>query len=569
MAQLFTPPFQTTLDANANVVPGARLTFYLSETTTPATVYADAALTTPLSSPVIADSAGRFVPIYLDPSLKYRVIVADAAGTTIRDVDPISDSIIADLADGEGLDLVGFIAAGPGAVPRTALSKAREWVSVLDYGAVGDGEADDTEAFKDCRNFCEETGATMRIPAGGYKLTDTIVVGGSFDIVGEGGSVSRILPVFNTQKPVFDLAPGDNQVVNGMRFSGIGMFGLDSPVAPDFITIRSALVNSTIRQSMFTDLFFQHVRRGISLSGVIYRCTFENITGTDISDIGIYSDLGFIDVTYNTFQQIEMTNVLDGAWAYYIRSSYSTFDTMTSDGVAYFSSPAGVMRNYTTETVQANSFPAAAGNNVVTLNQMQLVDNFTIRGVDPAKRSVALRVIGTSVITAMRMVGPHPINAVFLDSGSSGVINTLQVSDAIAMIEDTHSDATLNLWTFNNCFQVTKRSMRYGEGQWTPTFTGWSTAPTVNVNGTTYERVGNRIFATLLANGGVAASVPQIGGLPFPSSDVSVGVATFSTTDPTKRIANGSLGPDSSVVGSMGAIDMTGTDWAMIVEYRA
>lgn len=145
MAQLFTPPFQTTLDANANAVPGARLTFFLSETTTPATVYADAALTTPLASPVIADAAGRFVPIYLDPMLKYRVIVADASGTTIRDVDPINSSDLADLADGGGLGLVGFIADAFGAVPRTALSKARETVSPEDFGARGDGIEDDTE----------------------------------------------------------------------------------------------------------------------------------------------------------------------------------------------------------------------------------------------------------------------------------------------------------------------------------------------------------------------------------------------------------------------------------------
>ena len=434
-------------------------------------------------------------------------------------------------------------------------------------GAVGDGIADDTAAFKACRDACLASGSRMRIPAGKYILTDTIVVPGSFDIEGDGGAVTLILPRFSTHKAVFDIAPSNNAVVNGMRFSGIGMNGLGSPIIPDFMTIRSAAVNSTIRQSMFTDLFFQHVRRGISLSGVIYRCSFENITGTDISDIGIYSDVGFIDVTYNDLRQIEMTNVGNGAWAYYIRSSFSTFDTLTSDGVAYFSSPGGVIRNYTTETVQATTFPAAAGNAVVTINQVQLLDNFTIRGVDPAKRSVALRVTGTSVITAMRMVGPHPINALLLDAGSAGVVNTLQVDSAINPIELTHNEDILNGWTFNNCFQVTARAMRYAQGPWAPVFTGWTSPPTVNA--ATYERIGNRVFATIVAQGGIADAGASIGGLPFPSASMSGGVAIFSSSDPAKRIANGSLGASSSTVGGFGAVTMAGVFWTMTVEYRA
>jgi hypothetical protein len=42
---------------------------------------------------------------------------------------------------------VTFLAAGTGAVQRTALTKFRDTVSVKDFGAVGDGVADDTAAF--------------------------------------------------------------------------------------------------------------------------------------------------------------------------------------------------------------------------------------------------------------------------------------------------------------------------------------------------------------------------------------------------------------------------------------
>ncbi len=454
---------------------------------------------------------------------------------------------------------------------RSTDAKLRETVSVKDArfagGAKGNSAADDTAAFLACASYCEANGARMFVPCGTYKLTDTIPMRQSFSIVGEGTEKTIINMVSSTVKPVFDLAPANNVVILGARISDLQIRCSGGSAVCDGITIASAPTNSTIRQCQFDNLWIRDCRRGVAMAGVIYRNFFTNITVQGTSDIGVYSDEGFVDVTYNTFAQIEVTNVANGAWAYYIRSSYSTFDTMTSDGVAYFSSPAGVIRNYTTETVQATSFPAAAGNAVVTINQVQLLDNFTIRGVDPAKRSVALRIAGTSVINAMRMVGPHPVNALLLDGGSSGVVNTLQVDSTINQIKQTHSDDILNNWIFNACFQVTKRSMRYAEGSWTPTFTGWTTAPTVNA--ATYERIGNRVSVVLLAQGGVADPGAGIGGLPFQSATMSGGVAVFSTSDPTKRIANGGLGASASIVGGFGAVSMAGVYWNMSLEYRA
>lgn len=57
------------------IVPGATLAFYITETSTPTPVYADAGLETPLPNPVVADASGRFPPIYLDTAnITYRVV---------------------------------------------------------------------------------------------------------------------------------------------------------------------------------------------------------------------------------------------------------------------------------------------------------------------------------------------------------------------------------------------------------------------------------------------------------------------------------------------------------------
>ncbi len=77
------------LDIHGHPMPGATYTFYESQTTTLATIYADAALTTPLANPLTADADGRFPAIYLDPAVVYRVQLHDADSVLQYDVDPV------------------------------------------------------------------------------------------------------------------------------------------------------------------------------------------------------------------------------------------------------------------------------------------------------------------------------------------------------------------------------------------------------------------------------------------------------------------------------------------------
>jgi hypothetical protein len=88
---LLAQPLVQQLNSNANAISGAAFYFYLTGTTTPATVYSDAALTTPLSNPVVADSAGRLANVYLDPGVVYRLVIKSAVGgSEIRDIDPVN-----------------------------------------------------------------------------------------------------------------------------------------------------------------------------------------------------------------------------------------------------------------------------------------------------------------------------------------------------------------------------------------------------------------------------------------------------------------------------------------------
>lgn len=92
---LFVDPQAKPLSTVGQFQAAAYLLFYLTGTTTPANVYADGLLATPLSQvpgtsqpSCTADSAGRFNPIYLNPATLYRVQMYTALGVKIEDTDP-------------------------------------------------------------------------------------------------------------------------------------------------------------------------------------------------------------------------------------------------------------------------------------------------------------------------------------------------------------------------------------------------------------------------------------------------------------------------------------------------
>lgn len=79
------------LDSNGNPLSGAKWKFYLTGTSTPASVYSDADLTRPLGSSVTASASGQFVPIYYDDKTALRAVLETSGGSPRQDIDPIND----------------------------------------------------------------------------------------------------------------------------------------------------------------------------------------------------------------------------------------------------------------------------------------------------------------------------------------------------------------------------------------------------------------------------------------------------------------------------------------------
>jgi hypothetical protein len=126
-------------------------------------------------------------------------VAATTVQAAINELDTEKASLAALAASG-GSSLVGFLQAGSGAVVRTAQSKMRDVVSVKDFGAVGDGVADDTVAWNYFVNHCASTGAQGYLPPGTY-LIDPF----TFDATMAG--LHLVGPVYNPMHPSFGLQP--------------------------------------------------------------------------------------------------------------------------------------------------------------------------------------------------------------------------------------------------------------------------------------------------------------------------------------------------------------------------
>ncbi|HJO67089.1 MAG TPA: hypothetical protein QF469_17315, partial [Sphingomonas sanguinis] len=162
---------------------------------------------------------------------------------------------------------------------------------------------------------------------------------------------------------------------------------------------------------------------------------------------GFYSEAGFEDVTYNSFRDLEVTNVMSGGYAYWLHSNFSNFTNLTADGCCYFSSPGGSIRNLAIEQITAEKPPARTA---IQLNQVQIADGINLIGVDGRKCQDGIHVIGQGVsIRGVRFVAPQPERAIVLDHGSEGELVGVDIEKFSRGIDQYTAPDTLRRWTIS------------------------------------------------------------------------------------------------------------------------
>jgi hypothetical protein len=141
----------------------------LQPQTNPVVAYFDEALTIIAAQPLrtingYISNAGTPAQVFVD-AVNFSILVQDSNGTMVYS-----------FPDGTGLspNAAGIIydPAGTGAVPTTVQAKLREFISVKDFGAVGNGVANDAIAVTNA--FNASNGVRVLFPSGVYKLSSTV-----------------------------------------------------------------------------------------------------------------------------------------------------------------------------------------------------------------------------------------------------------------------------------------------------------------------------------------------------------------------------------------------------------
>ncbi|WP_019652270.1 glycosyl hydrolase family 28-related protein [Variovorax atrisoli] len=116
---------------------------------------------------------------------------ADASATAAGAVTNINTykTDIADLTNSaKGAALVAYKTTYTGGVGRSLAAKLADTLSVKDFGAVGNGVADDTTALQAAINAANASGKVVYLPAGIYRTTSVLSVTKGIRITGDGAS---------------------------------------------------------------------------------------------------------------------------------------------------------------------------------------------------------------------------------------------------------------------------------------------------------------------------------------------------------------------------------------------
>lgn len=281
MASIAPTPKLQFLDNAGNPLVGGKLYTYAAGTTTPLATYTNAGGLTSNANPVILDSRGE-ADVWLGTS-QYKFKLTTSTDVEVWTVDNLNaaDAVTlaaalsgaaAAMAASNGSSLVGFIQPGTGAVATTVQTKLREWISVKDFGATGDGTTDDYTSIVNAINQAISTHKDVFFPAGTYRITSGLVVLNATDLklFGDGSNSSLIVYDGSASSTTAVLALENCSYTNvdrlglygspstGVSKAGFGVYVTNSRTGAAAITQYNRFFN--VRVGRYTDAGFQFGR---------------------------------------------------------------------------------------------------------------------------------------------------------------------------------------------------------------------------------------------------------------------------------------------------------------------
>jgi hypothetical protein len=171
--------------------------------------------------------------------------------TEFSDITALSQYTYKDIAVGYAAQ-TGPTPSDP--VVRTVQAKLDDFASVRDFGAVGDGSADDTAALNRAmyQLYCVEANTQIRrslyFPAGTYRITESLLIPTYAKLIGEGADCTIIL--LDTSSDISSLSAYVARYSDSLQQTGVNI-GSNGATPPRNIEISSM----TFQSVEITDVF--------------------------------------------------------------------------------------------------------------------------------------------------------------------------------------------------------------------------------------------------------------------------------------------------------------------------
>jgi hypothetical protein len=333
---------------------------------------------------------------------------------------------------------VRYLPAGTGAQLTNVQAKLRQTVSVMDFGAVGDGVTDDTVAFVAAQTASQN----IFVPPGTYLLNGLRIQNG-VQIIGSGYE-NTIFKQAQANTPAInclsDATTGQLSSLNLKNFKVEGAVGA---------TVAAVLVAAygifAVWKSNF-DFVASDTFRALEIQAAdannVFRCSFK-VTSQDTSNTAVLVNGG----TYNSFD-LFLTNCDNGKSLNFVGLA-CFFERSVSDGQQFFAGNQTVINNATVEewpgtSITGDTYPAAIVSNGFSetfINPMVI-----LTGTSAAKVSFAFRPFDNTTyinpkILAGALANPfmadNAQNFLIMGPGQSTTINKMDT-----VFTDTNSTTT-------------------------------------------------------------------------------------------------------------------------------
>lgn len=244
-----------------------------------------------------------------------------------------------DLADLGG----GFIQTGSGAVQRSVESKLQDTVSVKDFGAVGDGVADDTAAVQAAVDHSRQSEKRLLFPKGTYCVS-SITIGSDLSLQGEGAESAILKQVTLPGKSILyynGASPVSNVFIDSLGFD---VNGKDSGIVIKNCQSVS-IANCNFANNPFWGILigaFDDLSTTTSCEDIlIHNCRFFNSTST-------YEHVAFYNTKNAVVRDCQFVGALTGGIGIGL---YQILENITVSGCFFRDITKGIYYSVTTNKI--------------------------------------------------------------------------------------------------------------------------------------------------------------------------------------------------------------------------